>query len=560
MSFCKNCGNPLNEGAGFCTKCGKKTEKDSVNLGLQQSQEVYEEFTPLLGLGGKRWVISTNSLIYGNDTYTYEQLNPIILISAPTPLTNGVARTTVNGKVLTLGYAIHQKERFNIAITYANERIDSAHGKTKDYKYIFQATTGSKIEIYEDYLIIYYMSANANGIMGKASEKAGTFNKGFGKLIDSIGSVGTAMGNISRGGSSGKIIMFTDLTILQLNADSLIINEYSIPVSQNTMGLANEIVAYIEESRKSEKANTQTQFDEQENWQPIKGVAKTFTLLGQTLEVPENMDVFNSYRLKFRELAFKYADNTEKEYTLRVRDFITFIEFFPKIYISNLEPLIQKAVDILITESVWTVTFDSFKEQHLTDFHLAFETYEKTVESVALTSEANQQATAGLMSFVPNLIGGGFGVKGALKGMATAAAFNTVRDGIENNAIKNAANINPEQQAELYGRIKPEILMRQIFTDYWRVFLSLVRALNQNGHNIWWQTDEAVQQAKNIFQNLSNPNFPQGKILGAIIGLLELNPYNPEYYKFIISRFGESEEVTAIKDYFGYYEGDPRIT
>ena len=28
--------------------------------------------------------------------------------------------------------------------------------------------------------------------------------------------------------------------------------------------------------------------------------------------------------------------------------------------------------------------------------------------------------------------------------------------------------------------------------------------------------------------------------------------YNVDYYKFMISRFGETEETSTIKDYFGY--------
>ena len=291
---------------------------------------------------------------------------------------------------------------------------------------------------------------------------------------------------------------------------------------------------------------------EQELWEPIKGQLRTFSLYGKTFEVPENLDLFNSYRLKFKEIARKYADRAEAEYKTRIRDFISFIEFFPKIYAENLSPIIQRAVDILVSEEVWTVTFESLFDQHTNDFHLAIDDYNIILESADLTVQKIEQAAANIMSFVPNMVGGGFGLKGALKGMAIAGTFNAVRDGIENSAIKNAANIKPAQQAELYGRIKQDILFERIFADYWNVYHSLVWTLNQNGHDIWWQTKDVDQQAKNIFKNLSNPNFPQAKVLDALIALLELNPYSPEYYDFAISHFGQSEEVTKIKEFFGY--------
>ena len=565
MLFCTKCGSQLNEGAVFCTKCGNAATEISEKQTTQPKQ-MYEEFIPTFGLG-KRFVFTETTLIFGNEEYSYSQLSSIELLStAEAPLSNGVASTvTESGITLTLGYNHKDNVRFAIAMSYANEQIDLIHGNTKNYKYLFQAHSGSKIEVYNDYLILYYVPlgsskgsesvntiSNSFGMSGKGI--SGKLAGGLGNVFDGIASVGTGLKNTMKGGATGNIIMFEDLTV-QINTDSLIINEYSLPLNSQNFERAKEIVDYIEESKKLEKSDTQAQ---SELWESIIGVAKTFSLFGEVVDVAEKLDVFNSYRLTFREMAFKNADKAISEYKSRIRDFITFIEFYPKIYIENLEPLIRRAIDILVSEEVWTVTYDSFLEQHLADFHFAFDAYETTLESVALTSEANQERTAGFMSLVPNLVGGGFGLKGAIKGIATATAFNVVRDGIENSAVKNAANIKPVQQIELYQRINCEIVFEQIFADYWNVFLSLVWTLNQNGHDIWWQTDEVDQQAKNVFQNLSNPNFPQDKVLKALIGLLELNPYNPQYYDFAISRFGESDEVAELKEYFGYNCTDPR--
>ena len=51
-----------------------------------------------------------------------------------------------------------------------------------------------------------------------------------------------------------------------------------------------------------------------------------------------------------------------------------------------------------------------------------------------------------------------------------------------------------------------------------------------------------------------NPNFPQDKVLDTLIELIVTNPYSPEYYEFAISRFGQSEDITKIKEYFGLTE------
>lgn len=559
MKYCTNCGNQIEDGMAFCTQCGKAVVQDPVN---NVPAQMYEEFVPTWGLG-KRFVFTENSLIFGKDEYAYSKLSPIILMTAATPVTNGVAQTTTdNGITLTLAYNHKDNERLGAALTYANEQIDIAHGKTKNYKYLLQSPSGSKIEVYDDYIVLYYIKLSSAkgsesvaavgksfGLTGKGL--TGKLTSGLGKALDSVGNVATSLSNTTKGGATGNIIMFSDLNI-RIDADNLIVNEYSIPIGSNNMDLAKEIISYIQTTLESAKTSPKEPILEQELWEPLKGEARTFPLYGKVLEVSQNLDLFNSYRLKFKELAKKCTNRAEAEYKTKIRDFISFIEFFPKIYSENIAPIIQRAVDVLVSEEIWTITPEAFFEQHISDFHLAIDDYNVILESANLTIQKNQQTAAGIMSFVPNLVGGGFGIKGALKGIAIAGTFNAVRDGIENSAVKNATNISPAQQAELYGRIKPDVLINRVFADYWNVYHSLVWTLNQNGHEIWWQTKDVDQKAKNIFKNLSNPNFPQDKVLDALIALLELNPYSPEYYEFAISRFGPSEEITRIKEFFGY--------
>ena len=583
MPFCTNCGGQVNDGVAFCTNCGNVVSGASAQQQQQQQQQAYtqqqqhqaytqqqtytqpqpqafyQEFMPGFGIG-KRVIFTETSLVHGNEEFPYAQLSRIGLSSPPAPLTNGIAEAFVNGRQLTLAFTAKDNERFATAMAYANGLIDLAHGHTINYKYILLTHTGTKLEVYDDYFLLQNIPTEASGIIGAASNNAsnigGGLGKGLGKLIGGIGSVGAAI----KGGVTEKIIMFEDLSAFQLYADSLAVNEYSIPISPDNMELARQIVTFVENAINSAKVEEQTQPEEDRIWEPIKGSAKTFTLLDSVLELPENMDVFNSYRLRFRDMASKHADEAEKEYNKKVRDLVTYMEFFPKIYGYHLAALAQKAVDILIAEDVWTVTFDSFLEQHTNNFHLIFDELSVTAENIALTAEANAKNVASITSFVPNLVGGGFGVKGALKGIAGATAFNLVRDGLEESAMRNAMNIKPAQQQELFQRINQKIVFHNLFLDYWRVFLTLVLTLNQSGHEVWYPSDELYQQSGNVFKNLSNPNFPKDKTLEVVLQILKIMPYNADYIKFIISRFGETEEVTAIKEYFGFIDfNDPRL-
>lgn len=110
---------------------------------------------------------------------------------------------------------------------------------------------------------------------------------------------------------------------------------------------------------------------------------------------------------------------------------ITYLQFTPEIYGYYLAAVCDKAVQILISDGIWNITQSNVINAHKAKYHLVFDDISVTVESVELTIEKNQRSVANTMSFVPNLIGGGFGYKGAVKGIARATAFNVARNSIE---------------------------------------------------------------------------------------------------------------------------------
>ena len=96
---------------------------------------------------------STNDIFEQRPKLIFEDLSNTENIS------NGGAQTRANGKYLNLIFEYSQKERFANVLTYANEQIASANGNTKNYKYILQSPNGTKLEVYEDYAILYYLKS-----------------------------------------------------------------------------------------------------------------------------------------------------------------------------------------------------------------------------------------------------------------------------------------------------------------------------------------------------------------------------------------------------------------
>lgn len=537
--FMDKIGNAAKKAADLNQKVTQEFTDKKLNQMPEDTQghTMYEAFMPSFGMG-KKFVFTESTLILADKEYPYTSLTTINLVNPPTAFTDGVAQTTCDGTVLTLGYNVGQSDRFIKAMNYANEQIDKANGVTRAYKYLLNCGADTKIEVYDDYIMFYRLK----------------------------GGVTAVIGNSIAGGTSGSVILFSDLAIeLGQGADGNTVilltvgqDTLSLPVSTEDVEKAQTIIAYIDSTKKAQESAA-PEF-ENEAWEPITTSVREFPLGDKILRVSEEMDVFNSYRNVFRDLADRYSTAARAEYNKRVNSLSTYLDFFPKIYVKYLDALGMKAMDIFIAEGIYTTTKDSFLEQHVNEHHSAIDQLNITLESVELTVQKNVSKVATVTSFIPNLVGGGFGLKGALTGIAKAEAFNFVRDGVEAGLMNSVAQISMPQQEELFGRINPDNLFLFVYNDYWQVFLTIVNEFIANGKNVWLPSDEQAMRAKNIFSNMSNPNFPQDKKLEVFISILTTFPYSREYLQYMVNTYGDNEQTAAIRNYFGYSNfDDPKL-
>lgn len=136
----------------------------------------------------KGWTATDDRIIYKGKEYYYKDLKDFRLASTPlTPLSAGqIQSNTVAGKQLILAFKASDKPRAHKVIQIINEKINEANGIVKDYIFNLTSHTGTRIEVYNDYLILFHMP------------------------------VGSHVANILRGGDiGGKRINFDEITAIQ---------------------------------------------------------------------------------------------------------------------------------------------------------------------------------------------------------------------------------------------------------------------------------------------------------------------------------------------------------
>ena len=188
--------------------------------------------------GEKAWAITNDSFIYGKTKILYSDMNCFKIVDRPTTVrANGSAISESNGRVFTCVFKYSDMERAQQAIAFASKKIAEAHGIIKDYKYKLIAHTGTELEVYKNYILIYPVQPEAS-VSDILSE-----DKPICKRIDYSDIVSIQFNEPS--GASAGCLHFA------ISADSEGKDGYSIPVTSNMVSKTREILSYIEDRQAS---------------------------------------------------------------------------------------------------------------------------------------------------------------------------------------------------------------------------------------------------------------------------------------------------------------------
>ena len=144
--------------------------------------------------------------------------------------------------------------------------------------------------------------------------------------------------------------------------------------------------------------------------------------------------------------------------------------------------------------------------------------------------------------------GGGFGFKGAMKGMAQAQAFN-LGMGLLGKYVASQNQMTQEDKAKVFAEFRQDIFFQEVYSDYFNVFFSWIQTLADQGA-LPNTTTKISKEYNMILMNLKNPMFPQDKFAETLLRLISANPFVPECYDLLQQKYGQTEESQKIIDYF----------
>lgn len=284
-----------------------------------------------------------------------------------------------------------------------------------------------------------------------------------------------------------------------------------------------------------------------DQWTVLTGTERVFTIDGSTIVVSKNLDACLQYHTVFQSTAKYYAEQFQFKYRNCVQDFDTLIHYFSDMYTEGLQEMISRAYSLLLPFGVFSIDIKAFLTQHLNTYRKAIDSYEAMA---GIEQSKNQAAenTGNQIGGAIRLRGGGFGLKGAMKGMAKAEAFN-LGMGLLGKYVASQNKMTQEEKAKVYASFNQEVFFQEVYSDYCNVFYTWVQTLADSGvlDNV---TTKISKEYNMILTNLKNPMFPQNQFSATLSKLISSNPFVPECFELLQQKYGQTDEVKQIFNYF----------
>ena len=240
-----------------------------------------------------------------------------------------------------------------------------------------------------------------------------------------------------------------------------------------------------------------------------------FTLFGEEIEFSKASDRYYKM-LKVYEAALDMATDAFENFyenSSNISDVLdNYADFLYGITeASAVDPLFKILIDI----GIYDVSREKFEEEcwDLSGAEPYYDEIVRVYNAIVGTEEDERSYRAMRKASRGRVVGGGFGLGGALKGMATAGAMNAVT-GLGHsiaNSIGNARSSAAASKAkvELYNSTETfEILnrgIRECIKDIYLLFMGLVNEYKENeGEDVWY--DGSVydsEKADTLFKNSS---------------------------------------------------------
>ena len=282
-------------------------------------------------------------------------------------------------------------------------------------------------------------------------------------------------------------------------------------------------------------------------------------LLGRQVQFPQSIEFYIGLRDAFQTLASEISSDFSTQFYSTYHSMDHFIQQFPK----NFPALFAQTTDlmnaILSKMGIFGVTQNELSQytgEYCCNTFQVLQEIQAQYQQILNEQESMREYREVRKDNRGRIIGGGFGLRGAAKGIITAGAINATTGALHSlgNAIGNIGSAMSASSAKdrLFHSGISRHLTLAIQEDILGVHyaaLDLIAARTGEKSIRFTQKDQA--QAEKIFDDLEQRRISPDQEADAVLQMLTTFPFDRDYYKLAVRLFPDRlEEFRGFADFF----------
>jgi hypothetical protein len=281
-----------------------------------------------------------------------------------------------------------------------------------------------------------------------------------------------------------------------------------------------------------------------------------FNILGTSIEFPENVDRYAMLRNEKVAMQLKCIQQYRVTYNSygKIETVLAKYKNDVNEIVSNVGKELYKN---LVKLEIYDLSIDTYLSLYTgshEDAADAFDDIYDQYEDIVLAEEEKDAARKARKQNRSRVSGGGFGLEGAVKGMATAGALNMaygVLHGTANLIGKGISTVSAKMAlSSLYKNKETlDVLLYGIDEAIEEVYDGYMDCLNEKVEKNYFYDPFDYDKAKALFTNAKNPELKE-KEAELLIQALQQNPTNQEIYQYIIDQYDDEKNEVEIMAIF----------
>lgn len=287
----------------------------------------------------------------------------------------------------------------------------------------------------------------------------------------------------------------------------------------------------------------------------------TIFLLGQNVQFDASIELYVTLRREFTELGDDISTEFLDTFHSKYHDMDDFVCSFPKEFSEMFKEATDRMNELLSEIHIFGVTqgeLAPYTEKYCCHTYLELQEILERYDEIIGEQEGMRQYRQARKDGRGRLVGGGFGMAGAAKGIVKAGAVNMATGALHSvgNALGNMGSAISAANAKstLFNSGIDIYLASAIKNDILGVHLAAIDIINnRNGDKFCKFTANEDQSAHKIQADLEQGVISRSSERAAVIRMLMTYPFQPDYYRTAVRLFpGEIEGMRKFADFFGF--------